>query len=304
MNLRDIEYFVAVADLAHFGKASEQCCVSQPTLSGQLKKLELELGQTLFDRSTRVVQLSAFGQEILPICRNILTDVDTIVQKSREQQDPFSGPLRLGAFPTLCPWLFPRITPELKRDFPETQFLLLEEKSSVLENLLQNGDLDAAVLSLPVEVQGIECIPLVYEPFMLALPADHVWAASQEIGYEQMSELGSQALLLLDDGHCLRDQALDYCRRYGAGEFGNFRATSIETLRQMVRLGSGMTLIPRFAVPDHDEPGICYKELPDRSAGRELALCFRVTHPRRKFFFAAAERIKGMCLLTEGCVEL
>lgn len=293
MNLRDIEYFVAVAELGGFGKAADRCFVSQPTLSGQLKKLEAEFGHALFERSTRLVRLTPFGAEALSIARRIVADCAALSAVARELDDPFAGEVSVGAFPTLCPWLLPRLSPVLKSDFPRAAFRLVEEKSPTLQASLGTGDLDAALLALPLEeAPGIEAVPLFSEPFYAAVPDSHPWACRDSV---DPAELAGQELLLLEDGHCLRDQSLDLCRRYGAAEGGSFRATSLETLRQMVLLGAGITLMPRLAVPDGRESGISYVPFSSSEARREIGLCFRSTHPRRDLFLELAARIRSLC---------
>lgn len=292
MNLRDLEYFTAVAELGAFGKAAERCCVSQPTLSGQLRKLEDELGHPLFERSTRSVELSAFGREALEIARAVVAGCEALVRKGRELDDPFSGPASLGVFPTLCPWLLPRLAPLFPRAYPRSAFRLIEEKSPTLQARLADRSLDAAVLALPQELDGVEVLPLFSEPFLAAVPAAHPWAGRSSV---DPAELAGEDLLLLEDGHCLRDQALDLCRRYGAAESGAFRATSLETLRQMVRLGSGVTLMPRLAVPESGDDGLRYIPFSSAEARRDIGLCFRASHPRRRFFQDLAERVRALC---------
>lgn len=292
MNLRDIEYFIAVAEQGAFGKAAERCCVSQPTLSGQLRKLEDELGHPLFERNTRAVHLTPFGAEALSLARNILSDCRSLVDIARKLDDPFAGPVCVGAFPTLCPWLLPRLSPVLAQEFPRTSFRLIEEKSPVLQERIKTGELDAALLALPQEIEGVEVIPLFSESFYAGVPEGHPWACREAV---DPRELAGQELLLLEEGHCLRDQALDLCHRYGASEGGSFRATSLETLRQMVRLGGGITLIPRLAVPEVIESGIRYVPFSSAQARRDIALCFRATHPKRRFFLSFADRVRGLC---------
>ena len=292
MNLRDLEYFVAVADLGHYRVAAESCFVSQPTLSGQLRKLEEELGSPLFERSTRRVSLTAFGREALFLARGILRDSAALVEAGRALQDPFRGPLSLGVFPTLCPWLLPRLTPLFRASYPATDFLLREERSLELEAGLREGRLDAAILALPQAQPGIETLALFSEPFLLALPAAHPLAARASI---EVGELAGLELLLLEDGHCLRDQALDLCRRFGASEAGRLKATSLETLRQMVVLGVGITLMPRLAVPAHAEEGIAYVPISSPEARRDIGLSFRATHPRRAFLLDLAGRVRSSC---------
>ena len=292
MNIRDLEYFVAVAETGHFGKAADRSCVSQPTLSGQLRKLEDELGHPLFERSTRTVTLTAFGTEALDIARGVLDGCEALARKAKELDDPFAGPAIIGVFPTICPWLLPRLSPLFAEVYPKTEFRLIEEKSPTLQARLANRSLDAAILALPQESDGVEVVELFSEPFLAAVPLDHPWASRKRIDPE---ELAGQALLLLEDGHCLRDQALDLCRRYGAAEGGTFRATSLETLRQMVRLGAGITLMPRLAVPEAVEDGLRYIPFSSDSARRDIGLCFRSSHPKRRFFLDLVDRVRSLC---------
>lgn len=295
MNLRDLEYFVTVAELGHFSEAAEKCFVSQPTLSGQLRKLEEELGQSLFERNTRSVRLTPFGKEALPIAQSILNQTEALQRKAQEKQDPFVGAVTLGAFPTLSPWLLPRLSLALHESYPSADFFLIEDKSPNLQKQLQANEIDAAFLALPQEMDGIDVCNVFTEPFWLAIPGDHPWKRRKLI---RTQELENQELLLLEDGHCLRDQALDLCHRYGAKEKGLFRSTGLETLRQMVRMGAGMTLIPRMAIPESQETGIHYIPLKGQDAWRDIALCFRNTHPRRALFEDIIDLIHSLCQST------
>lgn len=288
MNLRDIEYFVAVADLGHFGQAAEKCFVSQPTLSGQLKKLEEELGHPLFYRNTRTVSLTPFGREALEIARTISRGSEALTRKARELDDPFSGTITLASFPTLCPWVFPPLVPVFTHEYPSLTIKLIEEKTPVLRTRLVEGGIDAALLALPENIEGIEAIPLFSEPFFLTVSEKHEWAGRESI---EPAELLGLTLLLLEDGHCLRDQALDLCGNHGAREDGAFRATSLETLRQMVRLNYGITLMPRLSFRLRSEEEIRYIPISGTEAKRDIGLCFRAIHPRRELFLDLAEKI-------------
>ncbi len=292
MNVRDIEYFVAVADLGAFGRAADRCCVSQPTLSGQIRKLEDELGHPLFERSTRSVILTPFGMEVLEIARSVLDGCDEIIKRGRALDDPFSGDLSLGLFPTLCPWLLPRLAPLFSATYSAIDFTLVEEKTAVLQRMLAEHRLDGAILALPQETEDVVCLPLFSEPFLAAVHPSHPWSKRVSV---HPSELAGQPLLLLEDGHCLRDQSLDLCARYGVGEHGTFRATSLETLRQMVRLGSGITLIPRLAVNESIDDGVRYIPFETTDARRDIGLCYRRSHPRARLFVDIARRIGDMC---------
>lgn len=246
MNLRDLRYLVAVADVRHFGRAADACGVSQPTLSTQLIKLERELGTALIERNPRQVLLTRAGEQVVERARVILDEADSIREIARHAVRPESGTLRLGLFPTLAPYLLPHVVPQLRGRFPDVELLLVEEKSGVLLQQLRDGALDAAVLAQPVTDDHLVAEPLFSEDFVLAVPAGHALAGVA--GPVDPSVLAGEPVLLLDEGHCLRDQALDVCREVGASERSGVRATSTETLRQMVAGGVGVTLLPQLAV--------------------------------------------------------
>lgn len=274
MNLRDLKYLVALADLRHFGKAAEACFVSQPTLSTQIRKLEEELGVVLIERAPRKVMLTAAGQDVVQRARRIVADVDEMKEAARRSHDPASGTLRLGVFPTLGPYLLPHVVPALREAFPQLELLLVEEKSDVLLQRLRDGQLDAALLALPLHDEQLHAQFLFEEPFVLAAPERHPLAQARGL---HIDDLGHETLLLLEDGHCLRDQALDVCRLAGAQEKAGFRATSLETLRQMVAAGVGVTLLPALSVhaPVVQPAGIRLVPFADPAPTRRLALAWR-----------------------------
>ena len=245
MNLRDLRYLVALADLRHFGKAAEACFVSQPTLSTQIRKLEDELGVSLVERAPRKLMLTAAGQDVVLRARRIVAEVEEMRESARRSRDPEAGSLRLGVFPTLGPYLLPHVVPQLRERFPQLELLLVEEKSDVLLARLREGKLDASLLALPLHDEQLHVEFLFEEPFVLAAPRQHALASQSSL---TMAQLSDETLLLLEDGHCLRDQALDVCRLSGARERTGFRATSLETLRQMVAAGVGVTLLPALSV--------------------------------------------------------
>ena len=293
MNLRDLRYLVALADLRHFGKAADACFVSQPTLSTQIRKLEEELGVTLIERAPRKVMLTAAGQDMVVRARRIVADVDQMKEAARRSRDPESGALRLGVFPTLGPYLLPHVLPKLQVRFPNLELLLVEEKSDVLLARLREGKLDAALLALPVHDEQLHAEFLFEEPFVLAAPAQHPLASRQSLS---MDDLTDHTLLLLEDGHCLRDQALDVCRLSGANEKAGFRATSLETLRQMVAAGVGVTLLPALSVhePVVQPANIRLVNFRDPVPSREIALVWRRSSALDKFLHAFAETLGAL----------
>lgn len=274
MNLRDLEYLVALDDHRHFGRASAACFVSQPTLSTQIRKLEHELGLELVERGGRRVQLTAAGVQVAQRARHVLADVEEIRGIAAQAADPESGTIRLGMFPTLGPYLLPHLMPAVHDGFPDLRLLLVEEKTEVLVHQLETGHLDAIMVALPVDVSGVETAPLFREDFLLAGPADDPELAGGPLPVE---ELAGTELLLLTEGHCLRDQALDVCRTAHAAERGHYRATSMETLRHMVASGAGRTLLPRLAVapPVPANPGLALREFQPPAPHRDIGLMWR-----------------------------
>ncbi len=244
MNLRDLRYLVALADHRHFGRAAAACFVSQPTLSTQIRKLEEELGVSLVERAPRKIMLTPTGLLVAERARRIVGDVEQMKEVARRSQDPEAGVVRLGIFPTLGPYLLPHVVPAIRARFPQLELLLFEEKSDILLARLGDGRLDAALLALPVHDEHMHTELLFEEPFVLAVPEHHPLAGHRTI---TLDALADQRLLLLEDGHCLRDQALDVCHLAGASEKSGFQGTSLETLRQMVAANVGVTLLPMLA---------------------------------------------------------
>lgn len=274
MNLRDLQYLVALAEHKHFGRAAEATFVSQPTLSTQIMKLEDELGVALVERTPRKILLTEVGREIVQRARDVLNEVEQIRLIARRTLDPESGTLRLGIFPTLGPYLLPHVIPQIRERFPRLELLLVEEKTEVILRQLREGRLDAGILALPVHDQQLHVEKLFDEPFVLAVPAGNALANHRSI---KLDDLADQNLLLLEDGHCLRDQALEVCQLAGAGEKSGFRATSLETLRQMVAANVGITLLPILAVkpPVAQVDNVRLIEFRGRPPSRHIAMVWR-----------------------------
>jgi LysR family hydrogen peroxide-inducible transcriptional activator len=244
LKLKDLRYLVAVADLRHFGRAAARCFVSQPTLSAQLKKLEQSLGVQLIERAPNNVSLTAAGEEVVARARRIIEASDEVVALATASRDPLGGRLRVALLPTIGPYLLPQIAPLIRRRLPRLQLQLYEYQTAPMLEKLHSGELDVGILALPVELAGLESRELYREPFLVALPERHPLAAHETL---RATDLKSERLLLLEEGHCLRDQALEVCSRVGVREAQDFRATSLETLRQMVAAGGGVTLLPELA---------------------------------------------------------
>ncbi|MBJ2153825.1 LysR substrate-binding domain-containing protein [Paracoccus sp. IB05] len=275
MKLRDLEYLVALADHRNFHRAAEICHVSQPTLSGQIRKLEEMLGFDLFERAPRNLLITDAGREVLTHARRVLAEIGHIRDISASRAKGGAQRLRLGVFPTLGPYFLPCLVPAFVARFPRTELILQEAKSSQLIRQLVDGQLDAALLALPVSEPGLTGLSLFSEPFRLAVPAAHPLAGRKRISAAEMS---GQRLMLLESGHCLRDQALDLCRISGAEEVDDFRGTSLETLRQMVIAGMGMTLLPRLACTGSG--GLSCIAIADPGFVRRIGLFWRKSNSR------------------------
>jgi LysR family hydrogen peroxide-inducible transcriptional activator len=244
MNLRDLRYLVALADERHFGRAAERCFVSQPTLSAQIRKLEEYLGVPLVERQPKRVSLTEAGAKIVERARRALQEADAIVELAKTDRDPLAGALKLALIPTVGPYLLPHVAGPLRRALPRLKLMLYEYQTGPLLEKLRDGDLDLGILALPIPLDGMETAALYDEPFTVAMPANHPLAERDRV---RLEDLRGETLLLLEDGHCLRDQALEVCSRIRLNEEQDYRATSLETLRQMVAAGHGITLLPELA---------------------------------------------------------
>jgi LysR family transcriptional regulator, hydrogen peroxide-inducible genes activator len=245
-SLRQLQYVVAVADSLSFRRAAERCHVSQPALSAQLSQLEEVLGVRLFERDRRRVIATAAGRELVARARFVLRAADDLVEAARNAGDPLSGTFRVGIIPTISPYLLPCIAPALREKYPRLILLWVEDKTEVLVRTLEEGGLDAAVLALEAEVGDVEWEALAKDPFVLATPTGDPLGKKQTPA--TLAELRGARVLLLDDGHCFREQALTFCTSANTEEL-EFRATSLSTLAQMVAGGAGVTLLPELAVP-------------------------------------------------------
>ena len=291
MNLRALQYFVKLADLKHFSKAADACFVSQPTLSTQIKKLEEELGVQLVERAPKMVMLTPVGEEIAERARLVLSDIEQIRTVARRSSNPADGVLRLGLFPTLAPYYLPHVVPSVRERYPNLRLQLAEEKTEDILRMLRQGQLDAGVLALPVSGDGMEVAVLFEEPFVLALPGDHPLANSDRV---TMRDLRGAELLLLEEGHCLRDHALEVCALADAHERVDFHATSMETLRQMVAAEVGITLMPLLAVkpPIAATHNVVIRRFEEPVPKRTIAMVWRSSSALSGFLREFADRLK------------
>ena len=280
LKLKDLRYLVAVADLRHFGRAAARCFVSQPTLSAQLKKLEQSLGVQLVERAPNKVSLTAAGEEIVARARRILEASDEVVALARSQRDPLAGRLRVALLPTVGPYLLPHIAPLIRKSLPRLQLRLYEYQTAAMLEKLHGGQLDVGILALPVELAGLEARELYREAFTVAVPERHPLAARHSV---RVADLEGETLLLLEEGHCLRDQALEVCSRVGVRDQQDFRATSLETLRQMVATGAGVTLLPELAGRGayRGSRGVVLRPFTRPAPARRVGAVWRKTTARR-----------------------
>jgi LysR family transcriptional regulator, hydrogen peroxide-inducible genes activator len=288
MKLRDLSYFVMLAKTLHFGKAAALCHVSQPTLSVQIKKLEDRLGIILIERDNKNVRLTPEGKIIAAKAAIVLQEIEAIKTYAKTVQDPKAGDLHLGIIPTLGPYLLPQTIQTLHHKLPKLSLWLHEAQTEILLAKLQTGELDLAILALPIEEENLTAIPLFNEAFYFAVNKNHALAKKKKIS---LQEIEDEKILLLADGHCLRAQALALCQNIRLEPMGDFKATSLETLRHMVAQGLGATLIPELAtqVPN---PNICYIPFKNPAPHRQIGLVFRKTHVREALLKQMAQILK------------
>jgi LysR family transcriptional regulator, hydrogen peroxide-inducible genes activator len=276
VTLTELRYLVAVANREHFGRAAEDCHVSQPTLSTQIRKLEEYLGVTLIERNAKSFSLTSTGQQVVEKARKILAQADALLASTRSSREPLTGPLNLGVIPSLAPYLLPRLLPLVKSHYQRLQLVIHEDLTQHLLERLRGYQIDAALLALPLDGGDFEEIPLFDEPFWFACPMQHPLAALEAVSEDDLCNV---PLLLLADGHCLRGQALAACGRSSADDqqIDDFRAASLETICQLVGAGFGCTLLPALAArPAQDsEPSFAIRPLRSRNASRRIGLVWR-----------------------------
>lgn len=280
MNLRDLEYLVAVADAHSFRAAARDLDVSQPTLSAQIKKLESELGVALFDRSVAPLALTAVGERVVARSRVVLDQVSELRADAATDADAEGGVLRLGMFPTLGPYLLPHVVSGVRQAFPNLKLLLTEEKSSDLLAMLEAGRLDAVALAMPVTAPGLHVEPLFREELLLAVPGGHALASAPTP--VPPSALADTDILCLGEGHCLADQVTDWLASVGGRRRADFRATSLETLRSMISAGGAVSLLPALTVvaPVAQASGVELRRFSEPAPSRDIALVWRGGSPQ------------------------
>jgi LysR family hydrogen peroxide-inducible transcriptional activator len=291
MNIRDLKYLIAIADHNHFGKAAESCFVSQPALSMQIKKLEKILGVQLIERTNKSLYFTDIGKRVTQHARDIIYHTETIRHIAHQAKDPYHGELKLGIIPTIGPYLLPYIIPILTKKLPHLKIFLYEEKTEKLISELKKGNLDAAIFGLPLIENDFHSMPLFEEELTLAVPTHHALSKLTSISQTQ---LANKTLLLLQDGHCLRDQALSLCHSNHASIDHSFQATSLETLRHMVASNAGITLMPKLACKEY--PGIQYLSFSSPKPTRQLGIIWRPSTAKMTLLEYIGNEIKTILL--------
>jgi LysR family hydrogen peroxide-inducible transcriptional activator len=307
LSLRDLEYAVAVDRERHFGRAAEYCGVSQAALSEQLRKLESILGFSLFERTTRKVGPTARGEAVLRQAEALLGDARRLLEDARRSSEPLSGELRLGVIATLGPYYMPSVIKLGRERFPQLALRLRESTTGELLIDLRQGKLDAILVALPVPMAGFVAEPLFFEPFRLACPSEHELARREHV---RLSDLECGPLLLMEDGHCLRDQTLSLCDPRRLPNQSRY-ASSLEMLRHMIAAGEGISVIPLLAAAEHTtmQGMIAYREIDEARAGRTIALVWRATETRADDLLAIAELMRddlpfGVRPIEKGSAQL
>jgi LysR family transcriptional regulator, hydrogen peroxide-inducible genes activator len=289
LSLRQLQYVVAVADTLGFHKAAARCHASQPTLSAQVQQLESVLGVKLFERDRRRVLVTSAGEDLVARARRILIEVDDLIAAATRLREPFAGTLRIGVIPTIAPYLLPEIMPKIGVKYPKLALVFREEKTADILRELAEGTLDAGLLAMEADVGEVAHADIAKDPFMAALPKGHPLARKKRLA---LSDLQDTRVLLLDEGHCFRDQALALCAQARANET-SFRATSLATLAQMVSSGAGITLLPSIAVPVENRRGqLEIRPFVKPIPGRTIALVWRPHSPFGAVFTELAKSFR------------
>ena len=283
MTLTDLRYIVALSQERHFGRAAEKCHVSQPTLSVAVKKLEDQLGITLFERSAADVKITEIGRQIIAQAENVLREANQIRDIAEAGKDPLAGPLRLGVIYTIGPYLLPALIPLLTQRAPRMPLVIQENYTAKLAEALKRGEIDVAIIALPFDEPGIVVQQIYDEPFRVVMPANHTWVDAKQISADRLQE---EPLLLLGAGNCFREQVLAACPlcAHGTGLQKTLEGSSLETIRHMVATGLGITVLPSTAADPlvASQNLVAVRNFSAPEPSRRVALAWRVTYPRTK----------------------
>lgn len=298
MNLRDLEYFIAVVEENHFGKAAHKCFVSQPTLSGQIKKLESELGIVLFERNNRKVRLSEAGHKILPKVKEVLQASNDIKNIADGLVDPMSGNLKLGCIPTMASSYLPLVIPEIEKSFPNVTLSVFEQTTKSLIADLHNANVDIALLALPIKEKGLVGHSIGFEDFYLAMSKEHSMSQFSKVSSEKIK---GAKILLLEEGHCFREQALEVCQLSGAREDTRYKATSFQTIKELIKMNQGITLVPaKIAHSWKDDASLTIIPFSKPIPTREVGLLYRDISIRKPLLLAVAKCLQKALGITSS----
>ena len=291
--LKQLRYLCAVAQSLHFGKAAKACFVTQSTLSAGINELEQALGAALLERSNKQVLLTDTGRKIVARSQHILSDIEALKEDAVRAQTPLSNPVRIGIIPTIAPFILPRVLPTLHKDFPNLQLLIREDLSENLASLLLQGELDVLLLALPYPVNNTTSYPLFNDPFVLAYPTGHPLGEVKQL---RTRDLQGQDILLLENGHCLRDHALEACKLQSSQLSLAFEATSLHTIVPMVANGVGISLLPEMAINEgilSSTKNVSTKAFSESGVWREVGLLWRAKSPRDSEYRLLGEYFKN-----------
>jgi LysR family hydrogen peroxide-inducible transcriptional activator len=288
--LKQLKYLCTVAKTMHFGKAAKACHVTQSTLSSGIHELEQSLGITLLERNNKQVLLTDVGKNVVQRAQNILIEVDELVALAAAAVEPLSRPIRMGVIPTIAPFMLPNLLANLRKDYPKLQLLIREDLSENIIHLLQEGELDVLLLALPYPMENVTTRHLFHDPFLLAYPKGHPLSKTKPL---KTSDLKGQDILLLEDGHCLRDHALEACKLSDSQINQPYTATSLHTIVQMVANGIGSTLLPKMALDAGILSGtaIVTKPFTEKHVWRSIGLAWRKSNPRAAEYELLADYI-------------
>ncbi|MCW8927908.1 MAG: LysR substrate-binding domain-containing protein [Gammaproteobacteria bacterium] len=305
MTLTELRYIVAVAEKRHFGRAAQACFVSQPTLSVAVKRLEEELGVTLFERSRAEIALTPAGERVVQQARRALAEAGAVREVAMASKDELAGPLRLGAIYTIAPYLLPDLIPAINEQAPRMPLLVEENYTAVLSEKLKRGDLDVIIIALPFDEPGVVTLALYDEPFVMLLPASHPLSLKPAIA---ISDLDDETVMLLGEGHCFRDQVLEFCPncaakpRQESSLQQTLEGASLETIRMMVTSGVGLTVLPCTAAAADLYSGrlLAIRRFSNIEPGRTVALAWRKSFPRPKVIEVLRRAVAESAL---SCIE-
>jgi LysR family hydrogen peroxide-inducible transcriptional activator len=307
ITLTELRYLIALDKERHFGRAAKRAFVSQPTLSVAVKKLESELGVTVFERNRGEARVTPIGRRVLDQAYRVLGEVNALQAIAEQGRDELAGPLRLGVIYTVGPYLLPHLIPKLREVTPDMPLIIEENFTGTLTQQLRNDELDAVIVAMPYDVPGLVTWPLYDEAFVVVMPQNHTWTARTEI---EANDLAHENLLLLGPGHCFRDQVLALCAdcRDNDGERASQAGSSLETIRHMVASGLGVTVLPRSSIPDLAEESRLLESRPfaGQAPTRRIAVAWRKSFPRPRAITALHEAVMhcepiGVTLLAEAC---